>query len=172
VPTADAQAELFFDLVYVFASTQLSGQELLSALVNEVSAPTPVEPIAFLFDHVAERRGHAAAGCRDHGKASRDHRSRCGHVPGVRKQERGAGAVQRPQQVALTLAVGCRRGRNEKTLLDTLVPDEAVQNLPLLSYDGRTQIAGVARMAAYPLERGRSHHAASARLPARHSAPG
>src|SRR6266568_4318904 len=49
VPTADAQAELFFDLVYVFAITQLSGQELLSALVNEVSTPTPVEPIAFLF---------------------------------------------------------------------------------------------------------------------------
>ena len=43
-------AELFFDLVYVFAVTQLSVQELLYALVNEVPAPTPVEPFAFLVD--------------------------------------------------------------------------------------------------------------------------
>lgn len=54
---------------------------------------------------VAERRGHAAAGGRDHGKASRDHRFRGGHVPGIRKQEGGAGAVQRPQQFALVLEV-------------------------------------------------------------------
>jgi hypothetical protein len=54
---------------------------------------------------IAEGRGHAAAGGRDHGKARRDHRFRGGHVPDVRKQERGAGTVQRPQQVTLTLEV-------------------------------------------------------------------
>jgi hypothetical protein len=32
-----------------------------------------------------------------------------GHGPGVRKQERGAGAVQGPQQVAVVLEVGCLR---------------------------------------------------------------
>jgi hypothetical protein len=48
-------AELFFDLVYVFAITQLSVQELLSALVNEVPAPTSVERFAFLVDHLLPR---------------------------------------------------------------------------------------------------------------------
>ena len=57
---------------------------------------------------VAERGGHAAAGSRDHGKPSRDHGSRRGHVPGVRKQEGVAGALQRPQQVALAPEAGCR----------------------------------------------------------------
>ena len=57
---------------------------------------------------VAERGGHAAAGGRDDGEPSRNHRSRRGHVPGVRKQEGVAGAVQRPQQVALALEAGCR----------------------------------------------------------------
>jgi hypothetical protein len=56
---------------------------------------------------IAERRGHAGAGGRDHRKTSRDYRPRRGHVPGVRKQERGAGAVQRPQLVAQALEVGC-----------------------------------------------------------------
>ena len=54
---------------------------------------------------VAERGGHAAAGGRDHGKPGRDHGSRRGHVPGVRKQQGVAGAVQRPQQVAAALEV-------------------------------------------------------------------
>jgi DNA-binding CsgD family transcriptional regulator len=56
---------------------------------------------------IAERRGHATAGGRDHGKPGRDHGSRRSHVPGVRKQKRGAGALQRPQQVAPALEVGC-----------------------------------------------------------------
>ncbi len=42
---------------------------------------------------VAERRGHAAAGGRDHGKPGRDHCFRRGDVPGVRKEEGGAGAA-------------------------------------------------------------------------------
>jgi hypothetical protein len=57
---------------------------------------------------LSERRGRAAAGGRDHGKASRDDRSRGGHVPGVRKYEMGAGAVQRPQQLALILKISYR----------------------------------------------------------------
>jgi len=56
---------------------------------------------------IAQRRGHASAGGRDHGKPSRDHGSRRSHVPGVRKQEGGAGAVQRPQQVAPALEICC-----------------------------------------------------------------
>ena len=36
---------------------------------------------------IAERRGHAGAGGRDHGKSSRDDGSRRGHIPSVRKQE-------------------------------------------------------------------------------------
>ena len=55
---------------------------------------------------MAERRGHAAAGGRDHGEPGRDHGSRRGHVPGVREQEGGAGAVQRPQQLAPALELG------------------------------------------------------------------
>ena len=57
---------------------------------------------------IAERRGNAAAGGRDHGKPSRDHGSRRGHVPGVRKQEGIARALQRSQQVAAALEVCCR----------------------------------------------------------------
>ena len=52
---------------------------------------------------VAERGGHAAAGGRDNGESGRDHGSRRGHVPGVRKQQGVAGALQRPQQVAAAL---------------------------------------------------------------------
>ena len=55
---------------------------------------------------IAERVGHAPAGGGDHGIPGRDHGSRRGDVPGVRKQEGGAGAVQRPQQVAPALEVG------------------------------------------------------------------
>jgi hypothetical protein len=56
---------------------------------------------------IAERFGHAGAGGRDHGEPGRDHGSRGRHVPGVRKQEWGAGAMQRPQQVAPGLEVCC-----------------------------------------------------------------
>jgi hypothetical protein len=42
---------------------------------------------------MAERGGYAAAGRCDHGEPSRHHRSGRCHVPGVRKQERGARAV-------------------------------------------------------------------------------
>jgi len=55
---------------------------------------------------VAERSRHATASGRDDGKAGRDHGSRRGHVPGVRKQEGGAGAVQRAQHIAPALEVG------------------------------------------------------------------
>ena len=55
---------------------------------------------------VAEHRGHPPAGRRDHRKPSRDHRSRRRDVPGVRKQQRIAGAVQRPQQVTPALESG------------------------------------------------------------------
>jgi hypothetical protein len=57
---------------------------------------------------VAERRGHAAARGRDDREAGRDHGPRCGHVPSVRKQDGSARALQRPQQVAPVLEVGCR----------------------------------------------------------------
>ena len=56
---------------------------------------------------IAERGGHAATGGRDHGIPSRGDGSRRGHVPGVRKQEGSARAVQGPQQVAVALEVCC-----------------------------------------------------------------
>ena len=57
---------------------------------------------------VAERGRHAEAGGRDHREPGLDHGLRRRHIPGVREQERGAGLVQRPQQVAPALEVGCR----------------------------------------------------------------
>ena len=60
---------------------------------------------------IAERGGHAAAGGCDHRRPSRGHGSRRGHVPGVRKQEGVARAVQRPQQVAPALELAPGHGR-------------------------------------------------------------
>ena len=55
---------------------------------------------------IAEGRRHRRAAGRDDGEPGRDHRPRRGHVPGVREQERRAGAVQGPQQIAPALEIG------------------------------------------------------------------
>ena len=67
---------------------------------------------------VAERSGHTGAGGRDHREPGRDDGSRRGHVPGVRKEERVAGAVQRPQEVASALKVGAHAGNLSRPARD------------------------------------------------------
>jgi hypothetical protein len=58
---------------------------------------------------IPERGGNTSTGGGDHREPGRDHGSRRRHVPGVRKQNRGAGALQRSQQVAPTSEVRGRR---------------------------------------------------------------
>jgi hypothetical protein len=60
-------------------------------------------------EHLVGRRALVVlvAERRDDGKPSRDHGSRRGHVPGVRKQKGVARAVQRPEQIAAALEVSC-----------------------------------------------------------------
>jgi hypothetical protein len=71
---------------------------------------------------IAESGGDAAAGGRDHRKSGRDHGSRRGNIPGVRKQERFTRAMQRSQQVAGIYDCGCHPATPVKSSFETRSP--------------------------------------------------